>query len=432
MKKIAIIFLILLCVANLSAYKIGLFADVQVANQPSTLTFGDQDGPNLGSFYRDTIGGIAKTTAFVTRMNVWQPDIVLFLGDIIDTANTDAGAISMLLSIGSEFANLNAPIASTIGNHEASQWDGQGGAPDMDDFFDNHYDTVIKENLLKPSSQVSSHGWCYTTDVRGVRIINVFSDQTRVFPTAKWQTAGPYSGDSTAGIETWLTDRLDECDDLKMPCVIMSHSPMWVNDNSNFQLDEASGITVFGYYDSSEYLQAVFAGHSHDGDGSIIRSHVHMINPSGAISRHTSLTVEDIDISSSPITVTTTTAHGLSTTDPIYLFRCKSGITLISDGITPLDGDYIITSTGSTTFTLDSSNHALYSGTYNASNFGRISLDTDISTVSPWVEFEMEPAVVRTSTGWRPRVKTTGKGYCNDSRFPEKKIDYDFMIFGAQ
>lgn len=436
MKKLGIITLVL-AMATVSfgqIVRIGIFTDVQVADRISLALFGDQSGPNLGDFYRDTRGGIAKTIEFVNRMNVWQPDIILYLGDIEDKNNTDAGAITMLTTIGAEFAKLTAPIASTLGNHETTQWDGVGGAPDMQDFFDNHYDTVIKENKIAPEGTGDDKNpWGYTTDVAGIRFICVYLPNTVSWPVSQWQGDGTYSDNeiypTDPNIPDWLQDRLDECDAIRMPCIIFSHGLLWESDDAFFSLDSEDAATLYGYYDNSEYLQAIFGGHSHDGDGSIIRDYVYMLNPSAAITRQTSLVIDDIDETADPIEVSTKTDHGLSNGNTVYLMRCENP-NRIADG-TPLDGSYTISGITAKTFTLDGTDPVDWQGDYdNISDDGVISLDSQ-TTANAWLEIELEPAVVRTSTGWRPRIAVDGVNYCDDSRFPEKKINYDFQIFGA-
>ena len=402
--------------------KIGMFTDIHYSDNVSG-TVGPGDSENFG---RDTMDAPTKTLAFVTRMNIWQPNVVLFGGDAVDASCTATEKVTQYNAFNDAFLNLQSPFASTVGNHVALIWTGLSSNPIMADYFTSNDDTVVKENAHGPELPIPSP-WCYTFDRTGIRFIVMHHSGgvDDAWPMANWNSVTP----GPTGIDTWLSDRLDECDALRIPCIILTHSPPWDGTDAFFQLDGASATAIYALYDASEMLQAILCGHSHDGDGSTIRNGVHFINVSGSLSIYQPLDVLIVNVSTgsgNPVEITINTEHHLFTDSSIHLYRIKN---VFNGALAPIDGTYVITKTSDSTFTLQGTDSDDWSGTYSGTQGG---VTTDIeSRRNAWIEMEIQPAVIPTAFGMKANITINGQKYCDDPRFTEKIIDFPFTIYGG-
>lgn len=429
------------------------------------------DGATFGATDKWQRGGAdaaERIQIWIDFTNSSNADIAINTGDFVDTGCTKAQQQTQLEVFTSLISNsstgLKIPMLSVRGNHTNAwginydTWTDIGWNEDDEVAFESRYFTCNITHEADADSPPSDK-WDENISPPG----SVINDALEVFyptpPDNELAEEGQtnYTIDfngfrfivmgNSSGTIAWLEARLLECTNENVPCIILWHYPVWWTgedtDPISGGISEESAVSWNLIYDAAPTLQAMLVGHNHQGRASITRNGVFHRCLTGSLTKYCQFIIEDIDIVSpggDPIIITTTTDHGLSNGTTVRIVQPAGGNPSTDWVYTPtgaitMEGSYTTGNVTSRTFelvgTVASDWTTSNPPTEPEMNNESASVTTD-TTQDTYALIEIIPFQVWTPYGMKARMKMTGYGYANDSRFLKRKQDFEFDIYGAQ
>lgn len=207
------------------------------------LHFADRD-PAMGRYYRQ---GTSKATAAIDTFNLQNLDFIIETGDFKDqsTPADEKATISYLKEIENVFQKFNGPAYHALGNH------------DMDSISKQQFLANIKNTGISPDKSY------YSFDSKGAHFIvldaNFHPDGTD-FDHGNFNWTNSYIPDFELD---WLKKDLAAA---KTPVIVFNHQLL--DGGGSHYVNNAADVRSI--LEDSEKVIAVFQGHQHKGDHSII------------------------------------------------------------------------------------------------------------------------------------------------------------------
>ena len=206
-----------------SPLRIGLITDIHYADLPTAGT----------RHYRDSI---EKVREAVKAFNTAAPDMVIFLGDLIDTGSTVEKEYGHLETIYRELSQLEMPIRFVLGNH--CVW------------------TLTKSEFLKGVRQKRSFD---AIELKGTRLVMLDACHRKDGVSYGRQNYVWTDTEIPKNQRDWLRTTLSES---SQPTLVFVHQRLDVEGNHGVH----SAPEVRRILEKSGQVAAVFQGHSHDND----------------------------------------------------------------------------------------------------------------------------------------------------------------------
>lgn len=263
MKKVhlylAVLFVILLsCGPEKPVLKIGLVADPQYADQPSSGT----------RIYRESL---RKLNEAVDTFNYYDVDFVQNLGDIIDNKRSSFDSILPI------YKNLDpdTEVYHLLGNHEFS--------------IDSPYQHELLDLLSMPGYYYSyvEDGWRFivldATDYsyfssslhhRDTSKLNAYFESIQEQPNAQKWNGG-------IGIEqkSWLIQKLDSAELMNQKVILFSHLPIAPEGEAHNLWNDSEIVDILENYPNAI---AFINGHNHAGNH-VVQNGIHYITMIGMV-----------------------------------------------------------------------------------------------------------------------------------------------------
>lgn len=219
------------------SFTLGVIADCQYAEQA-----------NKGTRYYTSCP--EKLSTAVEQFNALPLSGVLHLGDFIDR---DFQNFTVLNTISSD---LNTPLYHVLGNHEFSIDDNlKMRVPETLHMPARYYSFEINNWLFiaLDGNDVSTYGWPKTSK-RHKRNIALFN--------TKYKGHEDWNGAIGAKQLKWLERKLNTAQIQKQPVVLLSHFPIYPENNHNLW-NAQEVLTLISQYST---VKAWFNGHNHVGN----------------------------------------------------------------------------------------------------------------------------------------------------------------------
>lgn len=209
------------------ALRVGLLTDLHYADKP----------PAGSRHYRETLGKLAEAAEFFAKD---PPDLLVELGDLIDSADSVEEELANLAVVQGELSVIGDDRHCVLGNHCVH--------------------TLTKEEFLGGVEQEGSY---YSFDRAGVHFIVLdacFRGDGEPYGRANFEWTDPNVAE--AELE-WLESDLNEATG---PTVVFAHQRLDVSNVHGVK----NGAAVRRVLETSGQVAAVFQGHSHANDLNVI------------------------------------------------------------------------------------------------------------------------------------------------------------------